>query len=323
MADRFTRRSLLCSTAGATALAACGAVGSAESDPVEGSPERSWPEELFKISLAQWSLHRAFYGSGGVTRLSALDFPKVARRRFDIDAVEYVNVFYTDKVSDRSYLEELKSIADGEGVKSLLIMCDDEGRLGAPDVVERERSVANHFKWVEMATLLGCHSIRVDAYSEGEPTEQAKLVADGLNQLADYTRQFGMSVLVENHGGLSSDAGWLAKVMEFAADELVGTLPDFGNFRIGGDQFYDPYKGVQELMPFAKAVSAKTYGFNSDGGERSLDYVRLMRSVMDAGYRGYVGIEYEGESLSEDEGILKTKLLLERIRNQLAPDYLK
>ncbi len=268
----------------------------------------------FRISLAQWSLHRTIFGG----KLDALDFPVVARRDFGIEAVEYVNQFFFDRARDRAYLRELKRRAEGEGVRSLLIMCDREGRLGDPDPVRRRQAVENHYKWVEAACFLGCHSIRVNAASEGSYEEQQKLAADGLRQLVAFAAEHELNVLVENHGGFSSNGAWLAGVIRMVDHPRCGTLPDFGNWRVDENTWYDPYRGLAELMPFAKGVSAKSYDFDAEGNETRLDYVRLLRIVRDAGYRGYIGIEYEGDRLDEMEGIRATKALLERVRTQLA-----
>ncbi|ACY48627.1 sugar phosphate isomerase/epimerase family protein [Rhodothermus marinus] len=268
----------------------------------------------FRISLAEWSLHRTIFGG----KLDALDFPVVARRTFGIEAVEYVNQFFFDRARDRAYLGELKRRAEGEGVRSLLIMCDREGRLGDPDPARRRQAVENHYKWVEAARFLGCHSIRVNAASEGSYEEQQKLAADGLRQLVDFAAEHELNVLVENHGGLSSNGAWLAGVIRMVDHPRCGTLPDFGNWRVDAETWYDPYRGLAELMPFAKGVSAKSYDFDAEGNETRLDYVRLLRIVREAGYRGYIGIEYEGDRLDEMEGIRATKALLERVRAQLA-----
>ncbi len=275
-----------------------------------GTDEAPW----FRISLAEWSLHRAIFGG----KLDALDFPVVARREFGIEAVEYVNQFFFDRARDRAYLGELKRRAEGEGVRSLLIMCDREGRLGDPDPARRRQAVENHYKWVEAARFLGCHSIRVNAASEGSYEEQQKLAADGLRQLVEFAAEHELNVLVENHGGLSSNGAWLAGVIRMVDHPRCGTLPDFGNWRVDAETWYDPYQGLAELMPFAKGVSAKSYDFDAEGNETRLDYVRLLRIVRDAGYRGYIGIEYEGDRLDEMEGVRATKALLERVRAQLA-----
>jgi L-ribulose-5-phosphate 3-epimerase len=314
----FLRRSA-CFAAGAGILAAgpgCATSARAAASPgVSAAAAGSDP--LYRISLAQWSLHRTFHQG----RLDPLEFAPTSKQRFGIDAVEYVNTFYMDKARDTAYLRQLKARADDNGVRSLLIMCDREGNLGDPDAARRTQAVENHYKWVEAAKFLGCHSIRVNAGSSGTFEEQQRLAADGLRRLGEFGDSHGLNVLVENHGGLSSNGAWLAGVMRMADHPRVGTLPDFGNFRIAGDQWYDRYQGVTELMPFARAVSAKSNDFNAQGDEINTDYRRMMRIVLDAGYRGWVGVEFEGNNVSEDEGILLTRRLLERVREELAPHY--
>ncbi len=271
-------------------------------------------EPWFKISLAEWSLHRTIFSG----KLDHLDFPIVARRTLGLDAVEYVNQFFFDRAKDQAYLQEMKLRAEGEGVRSLLIMCDREGRLGDPDPEKRRQAVENHFKWVEAARFLGCHSIRVNAASEGTYEEQQKLAADGLRQLTEFAAEYELNVIVENHGGLSSNGAWLAGVIRMVDHPRCGTLPDFGNWRVDANTWYDPYQGLAELMPFAKGVSAKSHDFDERGNETRLDYYRLLRIVQEAGYRGYIGIEYEGDRLEEMDGIRATKTLLERVRDALA-----
>ena len=279
----------------------------------------------FEISLAQWSLHRSLYSG----ELDHLDFAKISKENFGIDAIEYVNSFFFEKAEDKSYLREMKNRADDYGVKSLLIMCDNEGSLGDPNNQKRQKAVENHFKWHEAAKYLGCHSIRVNAYlteslhglevgdytKTGSYENQVSLAADGLRKLTEFGANIGINTIVENHGGLSSDGAWLASVMKAVDHPMCGTLPDFGNFRIEGDRWYDRYKGVKELMPFAKAVSAKSHDFDSNGNETQTDFFRMMDIVIDAGYSGYVGIEYEGSGMDEMSGIKATKDLLDRVKS--------
>jgi len=201
-----------------------------------------------------------------------------------------------------------------------LIMCDREGRLGDPEATARTQAIENHHKWIEAAAFLGCHSIRVNAASEGTWEEQSRLAADGLRRLAEFASDHGLNVLVENHGGLSSNGKWLVETIRRGAHPGLGTLPDFGNFQIADGDWYDFYLGVEELMPMARAVSAKSYDFGPDGNELRLDYQRLLRIVGNAQYRGHIGIEYEGQRLSEPEGIRATKALLERVREELASE---
>ena len=276
-------------------------------------------KRLFSISLAQWSLNRRLFSGD----LNALDFPQFAKSNFGITAVEYVNQFFMDKAQDRAWLGDLKSRCEGEGVRSLLIMCDREGNLGDPDSAARTLAVENHYKWVEAAQFLGCHSVRVNAGSAGTYEEQRALATDGLRRLSEFAADFDLNVIVENHGGLSSNGQWLAAVISGVGLHNCGTLPDFGNFFITRQppDEYDRYRGVTELMPFAKGVSAKSYGFDAEGNETTIDYRRMLRIVLDAGYRGHIGVEWEGMAPGDVEGIRLTQQLLERIRDELAEDY--
>ena len=282
----------------------------------------------FKISLAEWSLHRSLQ-SGDIDHL---DFYSIAKNEFGISAVEYVNSFFFDKAKNLTYLKEMKTRADDLGVKSLLIMCDNEGNLGDPDNKKRAQAVENHYKWAEAAKFLGCHSIRVNArssdYAPGSWPESARklssfenqllLAADGLQKLVEFCDQIKINTIVENHGGLSSNGEWLSAVMDEVNHPRIGTLPDFGNFRIENNEWYDRYKGVSELMPYAKAVSAKSHEFDENGNETGTDYYKMMKIVLDAGYNGYVGIEYEGTIHSEMEGIRLTLELLKKVREKIA-----
>jgi sugar phosphate isomerase/epimerase len=279
---------------------------------------------LFRISLAEWSLHKAIFAK----QLDHLDFARTAKEEFGIDGIEYVNQFFMDKAQDQAYLSEMKKRADDHGVRSLLIMCDREGNLGDPDAAKRAQAVENHKKWVEAAKFLGCHSIRVNAASGGTYEEQLNYAADGLLQLTLFAEQHQLSVLVENHGGLSSNGEWLSAVMRKVDHPHCGTLPDFGNFGIDRNkgEWYDRYKGVEELMEFAHAVSAKSYEFDPANPwmtydrkwNKEHDFLKMMQIVTAAGYNGYVGIEYEGNELDEFAGIRKTKELLEKCREELS-----
>lgn len=299
----FSRRAFLASSLAAAALAAC-----SKNDAKDASASAA-KEPLFTISLAQWSLNRTI--KSGV--LDHLDFPAYTKEEFGIDAVEYVNSFFKKK-NDAAYNSELRKRCDDAGVQSLLIMCDHEGNLGDPDQLKRLKAVENHYKWVEAAKTLGCHSIRVNAQSAGSFEQQQDLAADGLRRLCVFADDYGLNVIVENHWQLSSNGQWLAGVMKKVNHPRVGTLPDFGNF---DPKQYDRYQGVADMMPWAKGVSAKSYDFNPQTGETDkIDYKRMLKIVLDAGYRGRVGIEYEGNKQPEPEGIRMTKTLLEKTRAQ-------
>jgi sugar phosphate isomerase/epimerase len=290
-------------------------------------------KQPLKISLAEWSLHNTLFGDAreklgydkfaeGLRtdsqatmsgKISNLDFPVVARSEFGIDAVEYVNQFFLDKARDEKYLKELNNICSQEGVRSLLIMIDMEGNLASSDKERRSGAIENHLKWIDAAAYLGCHSIRVNLYGDGSAEEQQKYAADSLTQLVEYGDKQNINVIVENHGGFSSDPDWLVGVIKAVDHPRAGTLPDFGNFP---DEI-DKYNAVKKMMLFAKGVSAKSTNFNSNGDEAGIDYKKMMEIVFDAGYEGYVGIEYSGSIKTEYEGIRKTKKLLKKVTSEI------
>jgi len=281
----------------------------------KAEPEKTMvvPSELFfKISLAEWSLNKAIKAG----EISNLDFPGIAKDKFGITAVEYVNQLFEDLEAGPEYLKEIKLRTDDLGVENVLIMIDHEGDLGDLDDSVRIQTVENHYKWVEAAKFLGCHSIRVNAAGKGTPEEVKAASIEGLGRLAEFGAEHKINIMVENHGGISSNGKWLADLISQVNNPFCGTLPDFGNFCIKESETgecleeYDRYQGVTELMPFAKGVSAKSNAFDEDGNETRTDFVKMLKIVKEAGYSGYVGIEYEGPI--EYEGIAATKKLLEK-----------
>jgi sugar phosphate isomerase/epimerase len=269
----------------------------------------------FEISLAEWSLHKAIFNE---KKLTNLEFPEIARKEFGIGIVEYVNQMFKDKAKDTTYLNELLKRCKDNDIRNHLIMIDGEGGLGETNATKRNQAIDNHKKWVECAKYLGCKTIRVNAYGVGTAEEVSKAAVDGLGKLGEFAAPVGINVIVENHGGYSSDGSWLANVMKQVKMKNVGTLPDFGNFCIkrtatGCAEEYDRYKGVAEMMPFAKGVSAKTNDFDAAGNEAKMDYARLLKIVKNAKFKGIIGIESEGNNMSEYDGIKATKKLLERL----------
>ena len=281
-----------------------------------------------RLSLAEWSFHKELQAN----KMDHLQFAEKAAA-LGFEGVEYVNQFFKDKATDTSYLSQMKDKANAAGVKQLLIMIDEEGYLADKDPGRRDEAVKNHFKWVDAAAFLGCHSIRVNAHGEGTPEEVAANAVDGLSKLAKYAATKNINVIVENHGGYSSNGQWLSGVMKSINMPNAGTLPDFGNFcvkREKGDMWeskcveeYDKYKGVEELMTYAKAVSAKSYDFDAEGKETTIDFIKMMDIVKKAGYKGFVGVEYEGKNLSEEKGIITTRDLLNRCLTTSATDTTK
>ncbi len=264
----------------------------------------------FKISLAEWSLNKALFGH----KIDNLDFPKIAREEYGIEGVEFVDQFFKDKVEDSVYLKDLKKRADDQGVTCVLIMIDTAGDIGAEKPEERQKAVENHKKWVDAAAALGCHAIRINTGHHYSPTEVGP-VAEACGMLTDYGIKNRISIICENHGGPSSDPAALVALMKAVGKPEFGTLPDFGNFpEEKGKYKIDVYDAIARMMPYAKGVSAKSYDFDSSGKETKLDFARILKIVSDAGYRGFVGIEYEGGRMSEPEGIRATKRLLESLR---------
>lgn len=295
----------------------------AAEDMAESEETTNPAQMFFNISLAQWSLNKALFGG----ELDNLDFAAKTKNDFGIEAIEYVSQFFKDKAKDEKYLAEMNKRAADNGVTQLLIMIDREGNLGDTDDKARKKAVDNHYKWVDAAKFLGCHSIRVNAYGEGTVEDVSAAAIDGLGSLSEYAKTVGMNVIVENHGSYSSDGQWLSNVMKQVGMDNCGTLPDFGNFcikRQTGELYngecaeeYDRYKGVAEMMPYAKAVSAKSHDFDAEGNEIHTDYMKMLKIVKDAGFTGYIGVEYEGSELPADEGIKATRDLLMKVGKAL------
>ena len=261
-------------------------------------------KEVYKISLAEWSLHRAL----GKGTISNLDFPRITKKTYGLDAVEYVSTFFKGKGEDTAYLTALKDSCNKYGVKSLLIMVDSEGSLADTSKAARTKAVENHYKWVKAAKFLGCHSIRVNAAGRGTMGQMQAAAIDGLGRLSEYAAGFGINVIVENHGGNSSIAKWLVEIMKTINKPNCGVLPDLGNF-----YEYDRYKGVTEMMPYAKGVSGKTLEFDAEGNETRVDFAKMMKIISDSKYTGYIDVEYEGNTLSEDEGIKASIVLINKV----------
>lgn len=277
------------------------------------------PSLFFKISLAQWSLHRALFDK----KMDHLEFAAKARS-FGCEGLEYVNSFFKDKAKDMDYLKEMNARANSEGQQNVLIMIDGEGNLADADNANRFQAIENHYKWVEAAHFLDCHAIRVNLGGGVDKVEAAKAGVDSLTKLSDFAKGSNISVLVENHGGFSSNGEWMTGIFSQIENKNCGTLPDFGNFCINKDENgicveeYDRYKGISELLPFAKAVSAKSYAFDKNGDETTIDYLKVMKMVKEVGYTGFVGVEFEGDGVSEDKGIELTRDLLIKVGKQIS-----
>lgn len=277
--------------------------------------DKAW----FKVSLAQWSLNKTLFAN----KITNLDFPEISKKQFGIDTVEYVNLFFKDKAENSKYLRELLKRSDDNGVTNHLIMVDAEGPLAEPDEATRKAAVENHFKWVDAAKFLNCSSIRVNVFGTGSRDDLKNAAIDSLGELCEYAETEDIDILIENHGGYTSDAQWMVDILTAVNKANVGSLPDFGNFCIRSEkgltwgdtclEEYDKYKGVTELMPFAKGVSAKVMEFTADGECSETDYGRMLKIVKDANFSGYIGIESSVSRMEdEEEGIRKTQALLEK-----------
>ncbi len=316
-----SRRTFIKQMAAATAYSQFSWVTACQSKTKQIPDNLNTPSPL-KLSLAQWSIHRALEEGS----LKAIDFAAIAKK-YEFTAVEYVNGFYRDHATDEVYWNNLKRMADDQGVQSLLIMVDEEGDLGNPSEVDRTKAIENHYKWIDAASLLGCHSIRVNAFGEGAKEDVQKAMIDSMGQLCEYAAKANINVIIENHGLYSSDGTWVAEIMRQLNKPNCGTLPDFGNWcltakwgttQIECAQVYDRYQGVADFLPFAKGVSAKSYAFNEAGEETRIDYVRMLRLVKDSGFQGHIGVEFEGFDMIEPDGIIATKTLLEKSWQQIS-----
>lgn len=277
-------------------------------------------EKELKISLAQWSLHRSFRDGS----LDPVNFASIAMEKYGINAIEFVNGLYPDRARDEAFWNKMRTRSADAGVQNLILMVDDEGELGAASENERLKSVENHYKWVNVAKLLGCPTMRVNAFGDSDREIYRMAIMDGMARLADYAADLDINIVIENHGLFSSDAALIAGIIKEVNRPNFGSFPDFGNWCLSAkwgttqgdcDKVYDRYKGVSELLPYAKAVSAKSYNFNELGEDTKIDYYRLMKIVKESDYQGHIGIEYEGMEKSEHEGILITKELMKKAWN--------
>jgi sugar phosphate isomerase/epimerase len=306
----------------------CGAIACNDAPKPKPSPE---PQPLFfKTSSAQWSFHRTFREGN----TSPYEFAKMAAE-LGFEGIEYVNQLYPDVMKSENKIEALKTfieknnaLAKEHKIQNVLIMIDGEGDLSSSDETKRLTAIENHKLWIDAAHQMGCSAVRLNLYGESDPEKWIANSSQSLATLSEFAAPLNINVIVENHGRLTSNVPILMQAINGAEKSNCGTLPDFGNFCIQEEGYgsvfdgsctnlYDPYKGVSEMMPKAFGVSAKSYDFDEKGEETTLDFTRLMTVVKEAGYTGFVGVEYEGNRLSEKEGIIATKKLLEAIGAKL------
>jgi sugar phosphate isomerase/epimerase len=293
-------------------------------------------EMPFKLALSQFSLASQFW----TKQLDPLDFPRKTIETFGITGLDYCSMFFADKAKDTSFLNELKKRSMDNGCYNLRIMVDGEGVLGDLNKDVRTKAIENHYKWIDAAATLGCAMIRVNVEGEGgDPKEVSKAAIESLNTLIDYGKKVNVDVIVENHIGISCNGAWLADVMKELNNPHCGTLADFGNFCINRTkpptndiagwmqtkclEEYNRYKGITELMPYAKGVHAKTHVFDANGNDTETDFAKMFKIITDSGFKGWVSVEYEGglfkmytkddKYLDNDAGVLATKKLIEKV----------
>ncbi len=284
-------------------------------------------EPFFKLSLAQWSIHKMIREDG----VDPYTFAEKAKN-WGFTGLEYVSQLYNPELESANYspeamkafVDKSNALAKEHGLENVLIMIDGQGNLAVSDDKERQEAVERHHKWVDAAAAMGCHAIRVNLAGSNVPEDWKKNSVDGLTKLATYAKDKNINIIVENHGGLSSNAAMVVEVMEMVNMDNCGTLPDFGNFCISRNEdgsckeTYDMYKGVAELMPHAKAVSAKSNNFDAQGNDRGIDYAKMLKIVKDAGYTGYIGVEYEGNEIGEEAGIIATRDLMLKVAGEMS-----
>ena len=286
----------------------------------------SQKEIFFKLSLAQWSLNKAIRGG----EMSPYLFAEKSKN-LGFTGLEYVNQLYDDvmKSEDKSssiknFILKYNQLASDNGMDNVLIMIDEEGDLAGENEEQRLKSIDNHKLWIDTAAEMNCTSVRLNLYGSKDIETWKALSIDSLSKLGEHAKGTGLNVIVENHGRITSNIPELMNAINGVNMDNVGTLPDFGNFCMADEGYgsvfdgtcetvYDFYKGVEEMMPKAFAVSAKSNDFDGNGDEKTIDYMKMLKIVKSFGYTGYIGVEYEGKRLSEVEGIKATRDLLIKV----------
>ena len=278
-------------------------------------------------------------------KFDLLGFPDLVKNTYGINGAEYWSIPFMGRENDRDFLNDLKRRSDDNGVDNLIILVDDIDiktmqsgpSLASSNKNDRDTAIDYHKKWVDVAKNIGCHSIRINLRSEEENDQKIlENSSESISKLIEFSKQDIISIVIENHGGITGDADWLVSLMKNVDSKHLGTLPDFGTYNFcikrGNLNFqslsencedqYDKYLGVKKLMPYAKGVSAKSHEFDKDGEELSTNYSRMIKIISESNYKGYITIEYEGAMkgmfggegtyLSPHEGILATKKLINK-----------
>lgn len=220
----------------------------------------------------------------------------------------------------------MKDRCDAAGIENSLILCGALGDAADADTQKRQKAVVNYKAWIEAASHLGCRSVRVVCADVVSVSNEEKLsyAIEGVSQLVEHAANLNINLLIENHNGYSSDPDWLVSLIQAIDHPNCGILADFTEWRMNRDPlvlYPDPYKGIEILAPHTMSVGAKSIDFDEDGNETKVDYHRMMKIILAAGFWGFVAVEYFGERLSRKEGIGKTKALLERVRAELARTF--
>ena len=278
-------------------------------------------------------------------KFQILDFPRIIRNDYNISGAEYWSIAFLGKEKDNEFIKSLRNNSKEFGVDNLIILVDNidiQTMKSGPSLAssiktERDSAIDFHKQWVEVAKEIGCHSIRVNLRSKED--DNKKILdnsSKSLHELIEFSKNYKINIVVENHGGITGDADWMVDLMENINSKYLGTLPDFGssNFCVNKGELdlegitnrcenqYDKYDGVKKLMPYAKGVSAKSHNFNEEGEELSTDFSRMIKIISESDYDGYITIEYEGAIMSmygqgenylnSNEGIIATKKLIEK-----------
>jgi sugar phosphate isomerase/epimerase len=255
-----------------------------------------------KLSLAGWSLQRLFRAP--VHPLRLVDFPAFVRNRFGLEAIELNSPFFPSRES--RFLRQLVAAADKAQMRMLNIAVDEVGDLSADNDLDRNRAVQNYARWVPVAAELGCTAIRANTGGMGIIDVNRALICciDSFRRLADMGVKHGVSILIENHGGLSAEPGNIIAIVDEVrlthGNTVIGTMPDYGNF----PDTVDRLASLAKLLPFAKAVHAKVYDIDEQLNHPRFDLQRCITLTRECGYDGYIGIEYHG-SADPIEGVMR------------------
>ena len=272
--NEISRRSFIEKTMvmGAAGLVTPSALGSAVSSPTP----RMIKDD---ISLAQWALVDEVKSG----KWKTLDFPSVARKDFGLNGIEFVNTLF--EVPTEGYLRRLKKNAEDNNVTMVLIMVDDEGDGCSTTKEERKQFDINHRKWIDIAHFLGCTAIRTNCRGPKNISkdEALKHSVETYQMLLEYAAPAKISVLIENHGGVSNDADWMVSLIKEVNSLYFGSYPDWRQ----PSADFDNIDYLVKMLPFAGGMSYR----NQPTEELTAKMINISK---DGGYRGWYGIESSG-----------------------------